>query len=392
MNVELYPHQEDAVSRLANGKILWGGVGVGKSIVAATYYIRNEAPREVFVITTAKKRDSLDWNKEFARYGVGTRRDATVAGVLTVDSWNNINRYERIEGAFFIFDEQRLVGSGKWVRSFLRIAKNNRWVLLTATPGDTWMDYAPVFIANGFYRNRTEFVSEHVVYRPFTKFPQIDHFVNVGRLAKLRNQLLVDMPYQRHTVRHSTDIHVDYDHERFEQVWKKRWNVFEGRPLRDAAELFSVMRKVVNSSGTRLAAIHTLMSKHPRLIVFYNFDYELAILRSLANGSTKVAEWNGHHHDPVPSTEKWVYLVHYAAGAEGWNCTDTDAMVFYSMPYSYKQWHQAHGRIDRLNTPFTDLYYYRLISTSLIDKAIAKSLDSKKSFNEKAYIRGQTGT
>jgi len=392
MNVELYPHQEDAVSRLANGKILWGGVGVGKSIVAATYYIRNEAPRHVFVITTAKKRDSLDWNKEFARYGVGTRSDATVAGILTVDSWNNIDRYRGIEGAFFIFDEQRLVGSGKWVRSFLRIAKSNRWVLLTATPGDTWMDYAPVFIANGFYRNRTEFVSEHVVYRPFTKFPQIDHFVNVGRLAKLRNQLLVDMPYQRHTVRHSTDIHVDYDHERFEQVWKKRWNVFEGRPLRDAAELFSVMRKVVNSSGTRLAAIHTLMSKHPRLIVFYNFDYELAILRSLANGSTKLAEWNGHHHDPVPSTEKWVYLVHYAAGAEGWNCTDTDAMVFYSMPYSYKQWHQAHGRIDRLNTPFTDLYYYRLISTSLIDKAIAKSLDSKKSFNEKAYIRGQTGT
>lgn len=762
-----------------NGCILCGGVGVGKSHTAVGYYLENEAPRDVIVITTAKKRDKFDWQKIFQEIGMGTHPESTMAALLTVDSWNNISKYKEIKDAFFIFDEQRLVGSGAWVKSFYEIAKNNHWIMLSATPGDTWLDYVPVFRANGFIKNLTQFKDSHVIQRWTGRYYQVHGYRQVGQLVRWRNQILVDMPYEKHTTRHSHDIWVDFDEAAVKELVKNRWNVLENKPIQDAGELFRVMRRVVYSHESRLDQVRALLKKHPRLIVFYNFDFELDILRTLANGSKstedgttstssteagtpssspdsspyakmmtgthptkklshasekkrsqtslllssksqssrsqsdghpsqngseewltettqtrssspsstnpstpqdqimrsstparqgligtvwedgfcevcgvchdsrncpneeetcttnlqklketespdlthhssgvdeasastsgsscrcsgsspsiveestktgraakshtqslsigteskatttgrtsvkpwegkkfsslpteisvkdatpngqdlcenlpccrycpkgpdaglisssedlssrdfsdsslrtgsgtgsfttdgengsyltgdadstagyqenqeteecqkehqksrylpgpgnhsssskpaidtsltgidtglltgrpsptstspsstaskpssdpssdgkssgstpqfQVAEWNGHKHEEVPTTTSWVYLVQYVAGAEAWECTETDAIVFYSQPYSYKNWHQAHGRIDRLNTSFLDLHYYRLISKAVIDLAVAKSLGLKKSFNE-AALAGKMG-
>lgn len=381
---KLRPHQEKALNELRNGSILCGGVGSGKSTVASSYYMMAHAPdrRDVYVITTAKKRDSLDWTREFARLSIGTTADATVAGVLTVDSWNNLGKYARVRNAFFIFDEQRLVGSGGWVKNFLKIAKQNHWILLSATPGDTWLEFIPVFIANGFYSNRTEFKARHVVYKPYMKFPVVDFYRDEAHLADLRNRILVDMPYEKHTVRHEIRVKVEHDRDLMKEVIRTRWNPFADQPMRGAAEMFSVMRKVVNSDPDRLGQVRRILMKHPRVIIFYNFDYELAMLRTLKT-VIPVAEWNGHKHEDVPDSPEWVYLVQYIAGAEGWECVGTDAMIFYSLTYSYKIWEQAHGRIDRLHTKFVDLYYYKLISNSLIDLAIERALGSKRNFNER---------
>jgi hypothetical protein len=381
--MELYPHQQKALKELSNGKILWGDVGTGKSRVAMAYYEANEAPNDIYVITTAKKRDSLDWVHEAARIAVTTKEHG---GYLVVDSWNNLPKYEGVENAFFVFDEQRLVGGGAWAKSFIKVAKSNRWILLTATPGDNWLDYINVFVANGWYRNRTEFKREHVVYNTYAKFPKVDRYTGVGKLVRIRNGLLVHMPYQRHTVRVCKDVPVEHDATLLEKVVKQRWHVYDERPLRDVAELFGTMRRVVNSDSSRLRAVKDVLSVQPRLIIFYNFNYELEQLRTLASEmNLQVAEWNGHKHEEVPTSDRWVYLVQYAAGSEGWNCVTTNAVLFYSQTYSYKHFHQAHGRIDRLNTPFTELFYYYLISDTPIDRAIKSSLRAKKSFNEKDY-------
>jgi hypothetical protein len=384
---DLYPHQKAAVSKMHDGCILWGGVGSGKTRAALYYYALSDAHEDIYVITTAKKRDSLDWEEEAVKFGISRDPDSSLYGALHVDSWNNIHKYVDVKNAFFILDEQRLVGSGKWSKSFLKIARNNRWIMLSATPGDTWLDYIPVFIANGFYRNRTQFKREHVIYSAWAKFPKVERYMNVQKLVKLRSQILVRMPYIKETVRHPLTIWVEHNETDMAEVSNSRWNIFENRPIQDVSELFHVMRKVVNSDPSRLVALWELMEKHPRLIVFYNFDYELAILRTLkqTDGEFEFAEWNGHKHEPIPSGPKWVYAVQYIAGAEGWNCHETDSMVFWSLTYSYKLWEQAHGRIDRLDSPFKDLYYYTLRSKAAIDWAIWRSLKSKKSFQAEHF-------
>lgn len=379
VSVVLRPHQTEALAKLKNGSILCGGVGSGKSMVAVSHYVAKHPSRSVFVITTAKKRDSLDWNREFARFGVTTEA-SSMFGALKVDSWNNIHKYEDVKDVFFIFDEQRLVGSGGWVKSFLRIAKSNSWILLSATPGDNWLDYIPVFIANGFYKNRTEFKARHVVYKSYTRFPTVDRYLEVGRLVRLRNSILVSMPFDRHTRRHTHILPVEYDKVLMKKAMRDLWNPFKERPIRQSAELYSVMRRIVSTDPSRLQALKETMKKHPRLIIFYNFDYELEILRGI-EGIDK-SEWNGYRHQEIPDSDRWLYFVQYMAGSEGWECIKTNATFFWSQDYSYKRTEQAHGRIDRMNTTYIDLHYYLPMTDSFIDKAIRRSIQAKKSFNE----------
>jgi hypothetical protein len=373
-NPSLMPHQAEAVKKLRNGNILKGGVGSGKTRAALAYYATLAPWIKLYVITTAMKRDSLDWEDEAKLWGCE----------VVVDSWNNLPNYEEVEGAFFIFDEQRVVGSGVWVKAFLEVARKNEWILLSATPGDTWLDYIPVFIANGFYKNRTEFVREHVVYSRFTKYPKVERILGTRSLSLYLREILVEMPYTRHTTRHTVNVFTNYDRGSFEVVWKRCWNSQEECPIRSVAELFILGRRIINSDPSRLERIKDLLIEHPKLIIFYNFDYELEILRRL---KVKQAEWNGHKHEEIPDGEEWVYLVQYTAGAEGWNCVVTDAMVFYSATYSYRAFEQAKGRIDRLNTPFTDLRYYLLRSSCVIDVMIYRTLEDKKNFNERSALK-----
>jgi hypothetical protein len=393
---ELFEHQADALQKLTNGSVLAGGVGSGKTLTALAYYVQNvcggvldrtepmRTPKTLIIITTAKKRDELDWESEALHFGLFPDPELSYSGrELIVDSWNNIKKYVNREDCFFIFDEQRLVGSGVWVKAFLKIAKANQWILLSATPADTWMDYVPLFLAHGFFRNRTDFVENHVIWTFHGKYRKIRGFYGVRHLKRYRDQILVEMPMERHTTRHLTEVLVDHDVELFDAVWKRRWNVYENAPLIDVAEMHRIGRKVVNSDPSRLEEIEKLGKKHPRLIIFYNFDYELEALRTLMTRmDIVVAEWNGHRHEPVPQTEEWLYLVQYQAGAEGWNCTSTDAIVFYSLPYSHKLYEQSQGRIDRLDTPYDDLWYYILKSDSKIDKIIWRALTQKKNFHE----------
>lgn len=404
--IQLYDYQLDAIERMKNGCILCGGVGSGKSMTSlAYYYLQNGGDisflmgdeyvtmddvqiKDLYIITTARKRDTLEWEGELANFLLSTHPDTSLyKNKVVVDSWNNIGKYADIKNAFFIFDEQRVVGSGAWVKAFLKIAKVNRWVLLSATPGDTWQDYIPVFIANGFYRNKTEFTQEHIIWKRFSKFPQIDRYINTGRLIRLRNSILVNMEFDRKTVSHHEDVYVNYDISKYKDITRNRWDIWEDKPIENAAGLCYALRKIVNIDSSRQVALMEIVEKHPKAIIFYNFDYELDILKGLYYGEdVEIAEWNGHKHQPIPESDKWIYLVQYNAGAEGWNCIKTDTIIFYSQNYSYKVMVQSSGRIDRLNTPFTDLYYYHLKSRSGIDLAISRALKSKKKFNETRFV------
>ena len=392
--------QIEAVKKMKNGCILNGGVGSGKSLTSlGYYYLRNggkmsflqgkghskmKNPKDLYIITTARKRDTKEWEEECAKYLIGTD---IYSHKLTIDSWNNIRKYKEVKDAFFIFDEQRVVGYGAWTKSFLKIAKFNEWILLSATPGDTWSDYIPVFIANGFYKNKTEFCREHVIYSRFTSYPKIDGYHHTGKLLKYRKQILIDMNFKRQTISHHEDIYVKYDVKTYKKINKERWDIWKDEPIINASGLCYALRRVVNEDQSRQLALLEICEKHPRVIIFYNFNYELDILKKLYYGDCAMAEWNGHQHDPIPKTDRWVYFVQYTAGAEGWNCIATDTIVFYSLNYSYKIVKQSEGRIDRMNTPYKDLYYYHLKSRSGIDIAIAKALREKRNFNEREFVK-----
>lgn len=407
--VALYDYQWDAIERLRNGSILCGKVGSGKSRTAIAYYFCKECdgmldgtlhgfdddyvpmahPKSLYIITTARKRDTKEWEKELIPFLISDDEDSIYHGLMEVhvDSWNNIKKYVAIRDAFFIFDEQRVVGTGEWTKSFWKISAANHWILLSATPGDTWMDYMPVFVANGFYRNKTDFIRQHVVYKRFAKFPQVDRYLEQGRLWRLCEKILVNMDYTRPTTAHHETVSVKYDRELYKRIMATRWDIYQDIPIANAVELCYVARKAINSDPSRGDAILELRKTHPKTIIFYNYNYELDILRGLPYGDdVKVAEWNGQKHEPIPVADKWVYLVQYFAGAEGWNCIETDTIIFYSLNYSYKVMVQSAGRIDRMNTPFTDLYYYRLKSSCPLDLAIARALQQKKNFNESRFL------
>ena len=164
----------------------------------------------------------MEWEGELANFCMSSNpnNNKLYSNKIVVDSWNNIKKYVDVKNAFFIFDEQRVVGSGAWVKAFLKITKSNNWVLLSATAGDTWSDYIPVFIANGFYKNRSEFIQQHVIYSRFTKYPQIDRYINTGRLIRLRKKILIDMDFKRQTIAHHNDIYVTYDVTKYKSVVK----------------------------------------------------------------------------------------------------------------------------------------------------------------------------
>lgn len=399
MGISLYKHQQDAIKKMRNGCILCGDVGSGKSRTGLAYYFIQQGgklepyekmnnPKRLYIITTARKRDEQEWEGELVPFLLSSSQNEYDFNVV-IDSWNNIKKYIEVKDAFFIFDEQRVVGSGAWVKAFYKITKSNEWILLSATPGDTWMDYIPVFVANGFYKNKTAFINEHVIYDYRMKFPKVDRYINTGRLLRLRNRILVDMEFERSTIIHHEDVFVDYDSRAYKDLFKYRWNNEKGEPIENASELCYEARKIVNSHPSRLNMVYNIAIEKNKVIIFYNFDYELELLHQLFDESIfTVAEWNGHKHQPVPESTHWVYFVQYTAGSEAWNCITTDTIIFFSQNYSYKVMKQASGRINRLNTPYKDLYYYHLKSRSGIDVAISKALKSKKKFNETRFVTG----
>ena len=417
--MELYPHQIKAIEELKNGSILCGDVGTGKSRTALAYFYTKvcegtmeingsgswgapTAPRDLYIITTAKKRDSLEWLKECLPFRLSNDPSCSISGItVTVDSWNNIKKYRKVTSAFFIFDEQRVCGYGAWTKAFLDIVRKNQWILLTATPGDTWSDYIPVFIANGFYRTKNEFLKEHCVFSPYTNYPKIEKYINTAKLNRYASEILVKMKFKKAAEQYHHYTTCSYDKKLYMTVYRDRWNPYENEPIDEPGKWCYLLRKVVNSDPSRIEAVKSIIDSTHTAIIFYNFTYELEMLRTLLNSLTILecgdgdpprekpfpyAEWNGEKHEEVPKGEHWAYLVQYNAGAEGWNCITTDTIIFFSQSYSYRVTVQAAGRIDRMNTPYESLHYFHLKSAAPIDVAISRALNSKKNFNERNFI------
>lgn len=377
---ELYSNQHEAVEKLRSGSILCGKTGSGKTITALFFYKIYYPNLELYVITTAKKRDTKDWEEEASLIGIDN---------IVVDSWNKICDYTNNTGKFFIFDEQRVSGYSKWAKSFIKIARRNKWILLSATPGDVWMDYISVFVANGFYRNKSDFLNQHVEYYPFSNYPKIKRYHNISKLERLRNTILVKMYPNRITHRNRKYHYCEFDDVLYSDTLSNRWHIYENHPIENPSQMTQVARRIVNESDDRQRCLKEILENNDRVIIFYNYNYELDLILNVCKTVDKdfdISQWNGKIHDELPQSDKWVYIVHYYS-AEGWNCTTSNTIVFYSLNYSYKIMEQAEGRIDRpaSKNANSDLFYHYLVSASSIDRSIMRALSLKRKFNEVAW-------
>lgn len=395
----LYPHQKEALSRMFNGCVLNGTVGSGKSRTGLYFYFSEyggsidpdyvpmKNPPDLYIITTAKKKHDMEWEQEMIPFLLYSpdEKNKLYKNKVVVDSWQCLHKYENVQGAYFLFDENKINGKGAWAKTFLKLTRNNEWIVLSATNGDRIEDYETLFVAEGFVRNRTDFRNQFLIYSNYTKFPKVEGYRNETRFFRLRDRILIDMDFQRHTIQHHEDVYANYDIRKYKEVMRNRWDPFKEEPIAQASSLCYVLRKIVNCDESRQIVLLELLEDHPKAIIFYNFDDELEILLNLAyQPGTEVAQYNGHKHDAIPTGKRWVYLVNYNA-AEGWNVLSTDTMIFYSQNYSYKTMIQAAGRIDRLTSPYNDLYYYHIKSRSSIDLAISRALSQKKKFNERRF-------
>ena len=398
----LKPEQQEAVDKLQSGNILVAGTGAGKSRTGLYWYFKENGgafigdeykpmtdPKDLYIITTAEKRNTHDWDKEMSLYLLSTNPEANhYQNKVVVNSWQQISKYKTVSGAYFLFDEDHLTGTGEWVKSFLKIAKNNKWIILTATPGDKYEDYGPVFVANGYFSSISEFKQRHIIYDYRPGWPRFVKCVGTARLDRLKQRIIVRMNYEHKVEVHSTDILCDYDTVLYKTVVRQRWNPYENKPIENASQYCYCLRRITNLDESRVEACKEIVNQRNRVIIFYNHDPELYLLREVDFGpDVAIAELNGHKHEAIPDTPRWVYLVNYAAGAEAWECTKTDTVIFYSQNYSYKTMVQAAGRIDRRNTPFSDLYYYHLKSRAPIDLAIEQCIKAKKKFNENTFAQ-----
>ena len=403
--MKLFPHQEESLSKIKNGNIVVGGVGSGKSILTIAYYwtkilggdlhnlskpIKNST--KLYIITTAMKRNLKEWDKELLKFYLDVEHSEANPNKIeiVIDSWNNVKKYKEVKDAFFIFDEDKVTGYGVWAKSFITISKHNQWVIATATPGDKWEDYIPVFIANGFFRNKTHFMEEHCLMSRFSTYPKIEKYLKTVKLAEYRDAITVTVNYKPPAELHHIYERVGYDKSEYMKVMKFRVNPFTSEPIKNISELCFTVRKINNSDNSRIFRLKRLVMEHPKVIIFYNYNYELDILKeALTSLEVPFTEWNGHLHEDILVGDRWAYLVNYSSAAEGWNCITTDTIIFYSDNYSYKIMTQAAGRINRLNTPYDHLYYYHLVSDSPIDRSIRNTLIRKKKFNEATFLKKQ---
>lgn len=378
-DISMYEYQLEAIDKLQSGMILWGNVGSGKSRTSLYFYCKNYSNKKLLIITTAQKRNNGEWLEECKVFGLKP----------IIDSWNNIRKYEKYENCFIIFDEDHLTGYGAWSKTFIKMAKCNDWLVLTGTPGDNYSEFMTVFIAKGWYKNKRDFEENHVIYSRYSKYPKVDRYINKGLLEKHRRDILVKMFVEKHPRVHKEIVITQYDISKYKKAYKEKRDE-NNKPFKNATAFCLYLRKICNEDESKIVKVRELLLKHNKVIIFYNYIYEKEILLKLLKTmkTFNVGEYNGQHHDDIPIGERWAYLCQYTAASEGWNCLLCDTMIFFSMSYSYKAMEQAAGRINRVNTPYKDLYYYYLRTASSIDLSINRALSTKRNFNESTFIGG----
>lgn len=411
----LFKHQKDIINDDPKKCGLFLGTGSSKTRIALEL-----AEGRILIIVPKTQKEDGNWERENKKWGINKR--------ITTISKEMFRRDFRLIGHFdtVIVDEahtclgvtpntrqrkkvtipraSQLFEALEW---FIENRKPSRFYMCTATimksPMTVWGAAKLLGFDWDFYRFRHTFYTKlpmpgREVFAPRrnqeTKERLADAVKKLGYVGRLEDYF--DVPDQ--TFRTITIELTEKQKERLKQIPLEYPDPIVRIGKRHQIENGSLKGDEFNAPETfpngKIDKILELAEEFPRMVVFAKYTLQLdQIVGALMDTGYNVLRMDGktehrEGHIKFMKENDGIFVVQAQISA-GWELPETPVMVFASRTYSFVDYDQALGRIQRANNIKKNLYI-SLVVKGGIDEAVDDAIASKNDFNEVLYAHKET--
>lgn len=408
--MQLYAFQKQYLQGLPAKYIFAADTGTGKTVMALAHYDKHAYLKPLLILAPASKVQTGDWDREIKEYFAGrfvpeyeiwsyekfSRVPSIAQYKKTGDRgvWRDwLNRHPR--GFAMIADEVHKAKnpqSGVGKRVFEVAAACDVFLGLSATPlPNGWIDAANYFKIFKFTQNITAFKKRYCNIQTYKGFPEIVGYYHEGELQSnwnhiakpLSKQMALDLPPIT-TVPISLPAGPNYI-----KVQKER--LFGDKFLDNPSALMHALRQsIIEPKVVWLNSF--LEGVSDNVVIFYNYVEERQQILAMIKKSHKrrqVFRQDGEKHE-VPGKDKWgglrrtITLAQYQSGSTGIELTYAATTVYFSPTYSYSNYEQSIGRIER-HGQSKKMTLYLLCAPTTLEKDVWAALRNKKDFQEKQW-------
>lgn len=418
--IDLYPHQIESLKQTEeqNRVAYYLDMGLGKTFVGSEKMYELGAKINLVVCQKSKVNDWVEHFKtyypEYHTFDLTNKKQWEYVlhdcpyflheFVILVINYDLIFRRPEISKLMdftLMLDESSLIQNENAKRSRFILKKLNptNVILLSGTPtGGKYEKLWSQCRLLGWKISKDAFWSSYINYHfeHDTGFPRkvVDGYKNVERLKHklhehgaifMKSEDVFDLPAKIDT---RVNVYCTPAYRKFRQksIVKIDGVEFVGDNILTKMLYERMLCGSYNSD--KIAALKDLIeSTEDRLIIFYNFNGELEVLRDLcASVERPVSIICGNIKD-LSSYEKSkdsVTLVQYQAGAMGLNLQKSNKIVYFTPPLSSEFFEQSKKRIHRIGQDRTCFYYY-LICSGSIEEKIYRTLAMRKDYTERLF-------
>ncbi|WP_368076685.1 SNF2-related protein [Clostridium tyrobutyricum] len=405
--IKLYPHQIQALKETEKfsrvGYFL--DMGLGKTFVGSEKLNQLDAPYNLLICQKSKIDDWYDHFKSYYDYKVikyNKAQEISRHSVVIINYDLIWRRPElmKLKDFTLMCDESSMIKNEKSERAkFILKMKAKNIILLSGTP--TGGKYEQLWsqckllgwkISKKLYWQ--EFIKSVLLDIGGFKIKKVTGYKNVDRLKrKLHEYGAVFM---------KTDEVFELP-EQIEQKIKikntKEYKIFK----KDRLITINNTELVGDTSLTKMLYLRQLSSQYnknkvnqlkdilesteDRIIIFYNFNKELEIIKKLCEKLDKpISIINGavKDLDNFNQYNNSITLVQYQAGAMGHNLQKSNKIIYFSLPLQSELFEQSKKRIHRIGQEKTCFYWY-LITQNSIEEQIYQTLKERRDYTNKLF-------
>lgn len=130
-----------------------------------------------------------------------------------------------------------------------------------------------------------------------------------------------------------------------------------------------------------------VQSTQDRLIVFYNFNAELELLKRIAASLDRpISEVNGQTKDltAYEQEDNSITFIQYQAGAMGLNLQKANKIIYFTLTDKSELFEQSKKRIHRIGQE-QPCFYYILMCKGSVEEVILQTLEMRKDFTDELF-------